>query len=110
MPCRILPPSSSRLGLNRCVFVGVCLFVFWMVTLCFPRLHSLQMPQFANPAIDAEVQYVQLVIRIGRSLKEAANLAKPVPFVIVSSVCAISHRLSLLLRTGMCAPLMSTRT
>ena len=48
----------------------------------------LQLEQFADARIDEDMQFVQAVVKKGRSLKDAAGLTKAVPFVVVSTVCA----------------------
>ncbi len=55
--------------------------------MCCTRV-LLQLEQFADARIDEDMQFVQAVVKKGRSLKDAAGLTKAVPFVVVSTVCA----------------------
>ena len=44
------------------------------------------MDQFCDASVDEQVQFVQSIVKKGRSMKDAASCLKAMPFVLVTSV------------------------
>ena len=65
------------------MFETLILFtVCWIRFVCVP----LQFPQFTDADIDEKVQFIQNIVKKGRSLKDAAKITKAVEFVIATAV------------------------